>query len=260
MLTLSPQEYVEAFFGESCETDAAGGDCQLTGTRRTLALQTALDNFRYENELYWKKSILFWAFTALAFTGLFVSDAAMRNPYFYQLVVCSIGAVISFAWVAITKGSRYTQEKWCRLVHTLEDEAVGPLFKTHTMITSAKARANSLYHPSKGVVCDPASPSYELRPFCASKVNDYLSLYLACTWVFLAVRYFVKTAPELASHFLPVFTDPAQELGFISLSFVAFSAYFLVMMFFRCRTSADEVNCADQSHFRVAKFNPEQSR
>lgn len=254
-MTLSPQEYVEAFFGEGCAENAAGGDCQPTGARKTLALQAALDNFRYEKEMYWKKSVFFWTFIALSFSGLFVTNAVMQHPAFYQFIVCCIGAVISFAWVAITLGSKYNQQKWCRIVHALEDEAFGPLFKTHTMVRRTDSGVNRLYDPSKGVVSDPTSSSYELRPFCVSKINDYLSFYMAWTFVFLAVRYFVLAAPSLVSMFMPMFSDPAAEQNFVSLSFLAFSAYFLVMMYIRCRTNPNEVNCSDESFFQVAKFS-----
>lgn len=255
MMTLTPQEYVEAFFGEGCVENAAGGDCQPAGVRKTMALQAALDNYRYEKEMYWKKSVFFWTFIALSFSGLFVTNAAMQNPSFYQFIVCCIGAVISFAWVAITQGSKYNQQKWCRIVHTLEDTTFGPLFKTHTMVRRTDAGVNRLYHPSKGVVSDPASSSYELRPFCVAKINDYLSFYMAWTWVFLAVRYFVKSAPQLVANFMPMFADPAMEQSFVSFSFMAFSAYFLVMMFIRCRTNPNEVNCSDESFFQVSKFS-----
>ena len=255
MQTLTPQEYVEAYFGEGyIETDVRGGDWQPSANRKARALNAALENIKFETELYWKKSVFFWAFIALAFIGLFTTGVYMRgNAAFYQFVVCCIGAVISFAWVAITQGSKYNQQKWCRLVHTLEDDTIGPLFKTQTMVLRTDEKMNRLYHPSNGVVTDPSSDKYELRPFCVSKINDYLSFYMAWTWVFLAVRYFAKTAPDFVSFFLPTFADPAMEQTFVSFSFFVFSAYFLVLMFFRCRTNPNEMNCSVESYFQVSK-------
>lgn len=255
MQTLTPQEYVEAFFGEGyTDSDVQGGDWQPSLERKSRALTAALDNIKFETELYWKKSVFFWTAIALAFGGLLATGAYMsQSAPFYQFILCCIGAVLSFAWVAITQGSKYNQQKWAYLVHTLEDDTIGPLFKTQTTFRRTDTKLNRLYHPSKGVVTDPASDKYELRPFCVAKINDYLSLYIAWTWVFLAVRYFVKTAPDFVAFFLPTFANAALEQTFISFSFLAFSTYFLVMMFFRCRTNPEEMNCSMESHFQIFK-------
>jgi hypothetical protein len=141
---------------------------------RAEALKHALDIRKFEIELYWKRAAYFWTLIAAAFGAYFLlkNGALARNAGSVFVVAC-LGFILSTAWYLTNRGSKYWQENWERHVDTLEDEIVGPLYKT--------------------VISREEFPFYFLNggyPFSVSKVNQLVSLFVTFVWLGLAAHSF----------------------------------------------------------------------
>src|SRR4051794_37301242 len=99
-------------------------DCAKT------ALDQALDNRKFEIELYWKRATYFWLLNAAAFAG-YISVANSNTSHSDILVaIACVGLVLSVAWYLVNRGSRQWQNNWQSHVDMLEDYVTGPLYKT----------------------------------------------------------------------------------------------------------------------------------
>jgi hypothetical protein len=135
-------------------------------------LERALDIRKFEIDLYWKRTGYFWGLIAALFAGKvgFLSD---KDPKYIFLVSC-IGLILSLSWYLANRGSKYWQENWERHVDALEDEIIGPLYKT-TLSSRYKK-----HHLLK---------SY---PFSVSKINQIISLYITFIWTGLFLHDFLN--------------------------------------------------------------------
>lgn len=132
------------------------------------ALKTALDIRKFEIEMYWKRATYFWAFIAAVFAGFFwVVQQRPLTEHLGNIGFCfaSMGAVASWCWLLVLRGSKYWQENWEKHVDYLEDEVHGQLYKT---ILSGKG-------------IDEYSPLHSY-PYSVSRVNSLLSLYIFIFW------------------------------------------------------------------------------
>jgi len=96
------------------------------------ALDLALDIRKYEINLYWQRAAYFWALIASAFAGYFaiLSSEHLQNKEYLAFIISLIGLIFSWAWFLVNQGSKFWQENWENHVDMLEDEFVGPLYKT----------------------------------------------------------------------------------------------------------------------------------
>jgi hypothetical protein len=141
---------------------------------RSEALKVALDIRKFEIDLYWKRAGYFWTLIVAAFGAYF----ALRNVDHIRdtssiFIVTCVGSVLSMAWYLTNRGSKYWQENWERHVDALEDEIVGPLYKT--------------------TLSEEEFPFLKLHrgyPFSVSKINQLVSLFVTLVWFGLAVRAF----------------------------------------------------------------------
>ena len=162
------QDYKQAFgLGNSLNTIKA-----------KAALELALDIRKFEIGLYWQRAAYFWALIAVAFAGYFAilgSDKLPDREYLAFIVSC-IGLLFTWAWFLVNRGSKYWQENWENHVDMLEDEAIGPVYKT---VFQERPRFWSL------------TAAY---PFSVSRINQLLSLYVS--FIFAAL-----VADTLVHHF-----------------------------------------------------------
>lgn len=94
-------------------------------------LQIALDTRKFEIELYWKRATFFWAFIVAIYTAYFyVCSECEANSLFYQLLLSFLACCFSFLWYFSNRGSKFWQENWEAHVRALENEEIGPLYKT----------------------------------------------------------------------------------------------------------------------------------
>lgn len=142
---------------------------------RAEALKHALDIRKFEIELYWKRATYFWTLIAATFAGYFLLWTSQRHiPGLIFLVNC-IGIVLSIGWYLVNRGSKYWHTNWERHVDILEDEIIGPLYKT----TLAKEEFK-FFSIKDGY------------PFSVSKVNQITSLFIALVWVGMAVHLIIS--------------------------------------------------------------------
>ena len=135
--------------------------------RAEAAYEKAWDARKFEIELYWKRAAYFWAFIATTFVGYFAlvnsanykSDDSFQHAEVYS-VIC-IGFVLSCAFLFINRGSKAWQRHWEIHVDLLEDQFVGPLYKT---VNASKT-------------------------FSVSKINEIVSFMFVCVWVLLGIKY-----------------------------------------------------------------------
>ncbi len=95
------------------------------------ALELALDIRKFEIELYWKRATYFWTFIGAAFAGYaLVYKTSDGDGSWLLLVFSSLGLLFSVAWYLVNRGSKFWQNNWERHVDLLEDQVIGPLYKT----------------------------------------------------------------------------------------------------------------------------------
>ena len=135
------------------------------------ALKHALDIRKLEIKMYWKRTTYFWTLNAATFAGYFaIKSTNQAIDYYVAPLVSCIGLIISFGWYIANRGAKYWQENWELHVDLLEDEIMGPLYKTTPYIKRFAA-----FHPISAF------------PFSVSKVNQILSLFIAVVWLGLAI-------------------------------------------------------------------------
>jgi hypothetical protein len=151
---------------------------------RQRALREALDNRKFEIDLYWKRAAYFWTFIAAAFAAYFVLQKD-GYPSLVYVVTC-LGFIFSLAWYFVNRGSKFWQQNWEMHVDLLEDDIAGPLYKTVLRPREYKLRDLT-----------------DAYPFSVSKINQILSLFVTFVWLILALRT-VVIAWSAGTHFLTI--------------------------------------------------------
>jgi len=156
---IKEQEYKDAFKG-----------------KEKAALEHALDIRKFEISLYWQRATYFWTLIAASFAGYFAVLAAekMEDKLFNAYVIACIGFVFSLAWFLVNRGSKFWQENWENHVDMLENETIGPLYKT---VLRRPTASDFLEKWVDGPL-----------PISVSKVNQWVSLFTALIWLALMVN------------------------------------------------------------------------
>ena len=161
------------------------GDTEA-GDRQKEALKQALDIRKFEIDLYWKRAAYFWTFIAATFAGYFLlqkEDAQLSFESTY--VITCLGFVFSLAWYFVNRGSKAWQRNWEMHVDLLEDEVMGPLYKSGL---------NRYAYKFWDVT--------DAFPFSPSKINQILGLFVTVVWLFLMVRTIADADWSIRSHSL----------------------------------------------------------
>ena len=120
---MTSEEYKRAF-----------GLSELNRKNPEKALEFALDIRKFEIELYWKRATYFWAFIAISLAGfgslLAAKEIRCDEKGEALLTASCLGLVFSVAWYFVNRASKLWQENWEKHVDLLEDEVIGPLYKT----------------------------------------------------------------------------------------------------------------------------------
>jgi hypothetical protein len=154
-------EYLKLFSGK-----------QTTEVKRIKALEHALEIRKFEIELYWKRAAYFWTFIAAAFAGYFLlSKPTLSVKFEIRYLIGCLGFVFSIGWYLVNRGSKAWQKNWEAHVDLLEDEVIGPLYKT---------TINRDKYELKNPV--------DAFPFSVSKINQLLSLFVVYIWGFLMLH------------------------------------------------------------------------
>ena len=174
-------------------------DSSSNNSRASEALRQALDIRKFEIDMYWKRTTYFWTLIAATFAGFFVlqsKDSASNLEAI--LLVCCIGLTFSVGWYFVNRGSKYWQNNWERHVDLLEEEVVGPLYKT------------TIAQDSYGFF-----EIFSAFPFSVSRINQTLSLFIVAIWLSLVV----KTAFSISWHpFYEHISPPDTFLSYFEIS------------------------------------------
>lgn len=168
------------------------------------ALEFALDVRKFEIDLYWKRAAYFWAFTGAALAGhlTVMTGKNMPNQVEALLITSSLGLIFSVAWYFVNRASKFWQANWEAHVDVLEDEVMGPIYKTLLQDRTSFWKFWSSY------------------PFSVSRINQLLSLIVALVFAGLFFRalhahYVITTAWEVFPTACVIFTFGALALLFL---------------------------------------------
>lgn len=140
--------------------------------KHKAAVETALDIRKFEIEMYWKRASYFWLFMAAAFSGYWIAEGNGGNiRYSLCLLLASVGIVVALAFFFANKGSKFWQQNWEHHVDLLENQYMGPLYKTICV-----SEGYHFWHPTKEY------------PFSVSKLNQMLTSFLCVIWWLLWIR------------------------------------------------------------------------
>jgi len=141
------------------------------------ALEKALDIRKFEIELYWKRAAYFWTFIALTFTSYFIVLQSKEIEMVYKdkllLILSFLGLFFSLAWFFANKGSKYWQENWEKHVDLLEDDIIGPLYKTTLNYKYSK--------------CDWINPLTSYK-YSVGKINQLISFSIVLLWAYIHIH------------------------------------------------------------------------
>lgn len=162
--------------GEYRSSFGITGASQSARDLQRAALEHALDIRKFEIQLYWTRATYFWAFiaAALAAYGAIMTVENPEQKTDLSVFLSCIGFVLSFGWYCANRGSKHWQENWENHVDLLENEVVGPLYKTILSRPDPRTKVAKL----KSFVTGP-------RPFSVSKINQIISLYISVVWLLL---------------------------------------------------------------------------
>lgn len=135
--------------------------------KRFQALKEAQEVRKFEINLYWKRTVFFWAFITVIYAALFhVLCKYIECPHKYDLFVpcistlSGLGFFFSVAWHMVNKGSKFWQKNWETHVSLLERSEIGPLYDVYL---NPKGRIHERLCPTKAF------------DFSVSKVNMWAS-------------------------------------------------------------------------------------
>jgi len=171
---MNREEYEKSFSNDTPNGGIEGGDNSSDDKKKSKkerALEFALDIRKFEIDLYWKRATYFWTFIAAAFAGyaLVYTKAEGADKSWVLLVSC-LGLLFSIAWYLVNRGSKFWQNNWERHVDLLEDDIIGPLYKT-------------IAHSQDG-----CNPLIAARQYSVSKINQILSFFISWIWVVLVAK------------------------------------------------------------------------
>lgn len=147
------------------------------------ALEKALDIRKFEIDLYWKRATYFWGFLIVIFAGYFAVLSAnfegltKREKFLALLLISCLGFIFSYGWFLVNKGSKFWQNNWERHVDMLEDNVIGPLYKTVLVEKKEKGLKSFLTSADE---------------FSVSKINQLLSFFLVVIWSLLGLSNIFK--------------------------------------------------------------------
>lgn len=206
------EEYKALFAGDKTETQKKSSGGNMKGAesesnpidKAKLALEYALEIRKFEIDLYWKRTAYFWTLITVAFAGYFTVGNEESNSLDAFIIAC-LGLVLSVAWYLVNRGSKFWQENWEMHVDALENDCMGPLYKTTRSRQEVK-----FWHLHKGY------------PFSVSKVNQLVSLFATVAWFLLIM----KVIPRESMPCLDIFYEH-QRFIFAGATLAAIASLFL---------------------------------
>ncbi|MDR3311832.1 MAG: hypothetical protein LBS64_01695 [Spirochaetaceae bacterium] len=195
--------------------------CDASICKQAKALKQALDIRKFEIGLYWTRTAYFSAFITLDFAGYFeilkAGNGALCEMKPQLLSISAVlGFILSLCWFLVNKASKYWQENWEHHVYLLEDEVMGPLYKTQYEVKSEKCIFKQVLSESE---------------YSISKINQLLSFIVLLIWGFLFLYTIYKIL--LLNHILSLCTK-FKTFGAILFCIVIFMLLVAFSTIFAC--------------------------
>ena len=142
-------------------------------------LKQILDIRKFEIELYWKRTSFFWTIIGAIIAGYFIAFSKLDsslNSLKILFSLANLGLIFSIGWYFVNRGSKYWQVNWEKHLDTIEDDIIGPLYKT---------TISRKYYGTTKQFFRLVSPF----PFSVSKINQVLNLVLIGFWLLIIVDF-----------------------------------------------------------------------
>lgn len=227
------KKYKALFFGKKAKSkkksdgDIKGAESQVNRIDKAkLALDYALEIRKFEIDLYWRRTAYFWTLITVAFGGYFSLGTAGDNSIDKFIIAC-LGLVLSVAWYLVNRGSKFWQENWEMHVDCLEDDVIGPLYKT----TKSKDSARLFKF-------------WEGYPFSVSKINQLISLFAIVAWCLLIM----KVVPNGDFTTLNLFYENPRKIVF------GFALLFIACMFLLANGNKLKLRSKESNNERLVDF------
>ncbi|AAS97312.1 RipA family octameric membrane protein [Nitratidesulfovibrio vulgaris] len=169
-------KYLDVIKKDCCLEENDDSDREL----KKKLLERSWATREFEIELYWKRAIYFWGFTATIGAALIASmNPKYPHPDWFKLLVCGLGFVLSWAWFRSSQGSKFWQENWEAHVDLVEGDVHGKLYQVVIRQDDAKGHL-------------------ECAPYSVSKINQVVSLVVAAVWLvsYLCISFSVLSDPQ----------------------------------------------------------------
>jgi len=183
------------------------------------AFKKAWETRNYEIDKFWQRSMFFWGFIVLIFTGYVKvitekdnQSIKVMNLDFYLIL---LGLIFSVAWILIILGSKRWQENWEKHIDYLEDEITGPLYKT-------------LYYKGK-------------KYYSVSGINLILAWVVLVTWIFLLLQYFYNNI-TIIKNFILNFCNSFHVILFLFLPLVFTVICIFYFLLYKGQTDGGKLN------------------
>ncbi len=173
------------------------------------AIVVALDIRKFEIDLYWKRAAYYWTFIAATFAAYFILHKLEPKEHTLLFVLSCVGFTLSVAWYLANRGSKFWINNWEMHVDYLEDEKIGPLYKT---VASSE---NFKFHKL-----------LTAYPYSVAKINQVVNLYIAGIWLFFSIY-------SLSMKF--TWIEPFSHFNFFVIS--VFTLLALFFLFFCTKTN-----------------------
>lgn len=216
------------------------------------ALENAIMNREFEIKMYWNRAKYFWLFVSalwvaygtLLYYWKYLEKPPSTNLYQYStlLVISCAGFILSIAWYFVNKGSKFWQENWEYQINFLENEIIGPSYKT--ILSDYKI-------PQRKIFEQKCLGSF---PFSVSKINVFVALSNVLLWLMSVNFWFFlllsrKQVNEVVSALLPVlktltYLSPICLLILLNGAIILASYYFSRIS----RSEFDGCTDYDKSH------------
>jgi len=234
-------EYQE-MFDNSKPNDTNPSDKSI----KEKALEIALDTRKFEIGLYWERAKYFWTLLGITFGAYIGNFLVLSNKEtlggliqtqklilsaFIPMIISALGIVLSWAWYCVNKGSKYWQENWENHVALLEDDYIGPLFKTLVEKTEKDTNGKK----TKEKTTDPIR-------YSVSKINILVSHFVFLIWILLGFYAFIQGLVVIFEYLSWSICFPSSASFFsvfkALITFIPYAFISLLLILYICRIAS----------------------
>ena len=192
------------------------------------AFKKAWEIRNFEIDKFWQRSLYFWGFISLIFTGYIIiitSDTKdIVEKMHIDLYMILLGCIFSVGWFLVIRGSKRWQDNWEEHIDKLEDKITGPLYKT-------------IYYKGK-------------KFYSVSKINEILALVVIAVWLLLFARYIYDNYKFFCNAF-KCFSQNTEFYIFVLLPIIAAIGCIIILFSRPAQTDGGEVEAESPNTFLI---------